>query len=311
MASVFLLCAGLGTRLRPLTSELPKPLVPVGDAPLLGHIARALRAAGFRRAIGNTHHLPNCFSMSRAEVPLAIDWHFEAEILGTAGGVAAVRHQLEPGPLLVWNGDILADPPIDALLERARVSSTLCLGVALRPPGEGSVGLGASHEVVRLRGERFGEERCGGDYIGVAGLAPECWAELPTRGCLVGDYALPVLRRRGTVTAVPVTRAWDDLGDVQSYFRANLSWVARHANVSECSWIGPGGTVSGSVRLEQSIIGAGARVLGSGVLARTVVWPGATVTAPLQNAIVLSSGRVVSLTHPPELSPLAASSSSS
>lgn len=293
MASVFLLCAGLGTRLRPLTDELPKPLVPVGDAPLLGHITRALRAAGFDRAIGNTHHLPNCFSNLADELSLRVEWHHEPEILGTAGGIAAVRDRLEHAPLLLWNGDILAEPPIQALLERARATRTLCLGVALRPPGEGSVGLGAHDEVVRLRGERFGEERRGGDYIGVAGLAPECWAALPPRGCLVGDYALPLLRRGGTVTAVPVPRPWDDLGDVPSYFRANLSWLQRRSDAPERSWVGSNVSREAAVQLDQSVIGAGARLVGRGFITRCVVWPGATATAPLEDAIVTRSGRVV------------------
>ena len=56
MTSALILAAGFGTRLRPLTLELPKPVVPVGDRPLLAHIAAACRAAGIRRLFANAHH---------------------------------------------------------------------------------------------------------------------------------------------------------------------------------------------------------------------------------------------------------------
>ena len=56
MTSALILAAGFGTRLRPLTLELPKPVVPVGDRPLLAHIAVACRAAGLSRLVVNAHH---------------------------------------------------------------------------------------------------------------------------------------------------------------------------------------------------------------------------------------------------------------
>jgi MurNAc alpha-1-phosphate uridylyltransferase len=52
-----ILCAGLGERLRPLTDELPKPLLPVGDRPVLAHITRELRRAGHEAGVVNTHSL--------------------------------------------------------------------------------------------------------------------------------------------------------------------------------------------------------------------------------------------------------------
>ena len=61
MFRAMVLCAGLGTRLRPLTDELPKPLVPVGDKPLLARIADSLRSAGIDGFVVNTHHLSHEF----------------------------------------------------------------------------------------------------------------------------------------------------------------------------------------------------------------------------------------------------------
>src|SRR2546426_402753 len=105
-----ILAAGLGTRLRPLTDELPKPLVPVGDRPAVAHIADSLTRAGIRDAVINTHHLAEAFSPDRlAALPLRLRVIHEPTILGTGGGVANAAPWLGAGDVILWNGDILAD----------------------------------------------------------------------------------------------------------------------------------------------------------------------------------------------------------
>ena len=88
MFSAFLLAAGLGTRLRPLTDEIAKPLVPVGDAPLLGHVLAQVRAAGAARVVANAHfRADDVVAFGRAN---AVDVVVEKELRGTAGGLAGV-----------------------------------------------------------------------------------------------------------------------------------------------------------------------------------------------------------------------------
>src|SRR6186713_2839260 len=174
------LAAGRGTRLRPLTDELPKPLVPVGDRPLLAHILERLASAGVERAVMNVHHKPEEMLRSFDVLPFMPQVITEVEILGTAGGVAAARPLLGPAPVLLHNGDILTTPPVSALL--AADQGGLCLAVSTRPAGQGSVGLDVSGCVVRLRGRTFGVEVRGADYVGIALLGERCLASLPPRG---------------------------------------------------------------------------------------------------------------------------------
>lgn len=289
MASAIVLSAGLGTRLRPLTDELPKPLVPVGDRSILEHAALRLSQAGLAQLVINVHHLATVFDRYLARLALPVQVIVETEIRGTAGGVAGARGHLQSAPVLVWNGDILADPPIAALLANADPEH-FCFGVAPRPLGQGSVGLDADGNVVRLRGERFGSETQGGDYVGVLALGRAARDALPERGCLFGDGALPRLRAGGRVTSVPVTTPWTDAGDPRALLLANLAWLgARELD----SFLGPGAEIAPGVALRSSLVGAGARVFGHGLLERCVVCPGATATAPLCDAIVAPSGRVV------------------
>lgn len=290
MASAIVLCAGFGTRLRPLTEELPKPLLPVGDRSILEHALASLSRAGFSEIVINVHHLAAAFAPVLARSSVSVRVVVETSIRGTAGGIAGARAHLSSGPVLVWNGDILVDPPLDQLLVGCEPQS-YCFGVAPRESGEGSVGLDADGHVVRLRGERFGREVRGGDYVGVLSLGATRRAALPEQGCVFGDSALPLLRAGGTVRSVTVTSPWTDAGDAPGLLAANLAWLrARGLDgfVAESAELAP------SVRLEESVVSADARVLGQGALTRCVVCPGATAVAPLSDAIVAPSGRVIS-----------------
>jgi mannose-1-phosphate guanylyltransferase len=285
-----LLCAGLGTRLRPLTDELPKPLVPLGDRPLLAHVLERLSEGGITRAVMNSHHLHHEFLHILRQLPRKPQVSHESEILGTAGGVAHARQLLGKAPLVVHNGDILCRPPVAPLLERARTGG-MWLAVAARPPGQGTIGLDDEARVVRLRGGQFGSETRGGDYIGVASLGADVLEALPARGCLIGDVALPRLRSGQVVGAVLVEGGFIDCGHLVSYFEANLAWLEERG---ERAFVGKDAVVDG-VELERTVVGAGARVTGSGRLERVVVWPGATARAPLSDMIVTSRGQLVNV----------------
>jgi mannose-1-phosphate guanylyltransferase len=290
MTSAVILAAGFGTRLRPLTLELPKPVVPVGDRPLLAHVAAACRRAGARHLVANLHHDHGKISNIIKELSLKIDVVVEEEIRGTAGGIAGARDLLGSGPVLVWNGDILTDAPARELLEAAGEHDAMVLAVAPRAGGEGSVGLDEAGQVVRLRGRVFGHEARSVDYVGVMALGPSVVARLPEHGCLVGDVALPHLARGGAVRTVPSAAPWTDLGDLPAYLAANVAWLARRGAISfvaSCVEWAPG------VEVERSVIGVGAKLLGEGLIKDVIAWPGASLTAPLSRAVVLSSGRVV------------------
>lgn len=301
-----ILAAGYGTRLGPLTEACPKPLVPVGDRALLAHVARGLVQGGAQELVLNTHYRSELFSNVIQSLGVNVHVLHEVEILGTAGGIAGARHLLEEVPVIVVNGDILCRPPVERLL--ATAGDGLTWVVRSRPRGEGTVGLDSDGRVVRLRGRVFGIEESGADYVGVAAAGARCLRTLPERGCLVGDWALPELERGGVIRTVTLPGEWLDVGSPGAYRQANLAWLEELARPSrgwfdqggrelrleaDGSWIGPGARVDARVMLERSVIGAGAVVEGSGTLSGCVVWPGARARAPLADAVVTTSGRVV------------------
>lgn len=302
-----ILAAGYGTRLRPLTDERPKPLVPVGDRPLLAHVGAGLLTRGIDELVMNTHYRSVDFESDIHWLRAKVHVLQEVEIRGTAGGIAGARDWVGEAPLLVVNGDILCRPPVAEALAQANEGLTLV--VERRPGGGGTVGLGAGGQVVRLRGRVFGEEMTGADYVGVAVLGARCLDSLPERGCLVGDWAIPELERGGPVGTLELEGGWLDVGSLGAYQRANLLWLEEHVkparhwfdleNVAGTfdrsgSWIGPGARVGPEVLLERSVVGSGAVVEGAGRVVRCVLWPGAKARAPLEDVVVTSSGRIVS-----------------
>lgn len=290
MASAMVLAAGLGTRLRPLTDECPKPLVPVGDRPLLAHVIESLRAWGHRELVVNTHHLPQRFDGFHVD-GVEVHWSHEPQILGSAGGVRAALPRLEP-PVVVRNGDIwgLTAPP--GLLPEIAAGASVCLLVAPVTGSRGTVGLDSRGNVVRLRTESFGDEHLAADYVGTMALGTAALERLPERGCLIGDVCLPLLRAGARVATTWCHEDWCDVGSIAGYLQANRRWLAGRELES---FEGPDSRVDQNVELQGSVLGARVHLHGHGLVRNCVLWENASAAAPLQNTVVTSGGRRLSL----------------
>jgi mannose-1-phosphate guanylyltransferase len=259
---------------------------------LLEHFLDVLAGCGISEAVVNVHHLGGLFAKITKGWGRISQVVHEPEIRGTAGGVRGARHLFAPGPVVVTNGDVLARFAAQALLERVPPDG-LCLAVAPRELGSGSVGIGQGGRVVRLRGARFGEELAGADYVGTMALGAAAIAGLPERGCLIGDVTLPLLRRGAPVLTEMIQGDWSAPGDgLAHYLEANLAWLAQRFP-AQGSFVAEGARVGSDVALLSSVIGEGAEVRGSGRLERVVVWPGARAVAPLADAVVTRAGSVV------------------
>ncbi len=121
--AAFVMGAGLGSRLRPLTDSRPKPLVPVFNKPLVTFALDHLLSVGVERIVINTHHLSERwadFFPARRYRGAEIEFVFEEELLETGGGIANAVKQapwLNEEPFLVYSGDVLTDVSLDRLVE--------------------------------------------------------------------------------------------------------------------------------------------------------------------------------------------------
>lgn len=224
------LCAGLGTRLRPLTERWPKPAVPLLGRPLLRYALAGLRAAGVREVGINTHHLSEVMGSTArdecARLGLGFTAVHEAVIQGTGGGIRGLRAFLEGGDALVVNGDVLFACDYAAVLASHRASKAAATMVLLpMPEGEryNAVELDGAKRVRRIAG--IGAAAQGltrWHFSGVHVLSPRAWAAFGDGPEDVNRDVYPRLwAQGGEVHGAVVSGAWSDLGTPQRYLAAH------------------------------------------------------------------------------------------
>lgn len=180
-----LLAAGLGTRLRPLTDQVPKCMVPVVGRPLLEHTVRWLRTHDVTDLIINLHHLPDVVTAHFGDGSpwgVHITYAHEPEIRGTAGAVKHVAWFFD-GPFFVWYGDNLCRCRLDRLWECHRTRrgiATLALHHHEQPTQAGIVDLRPDHRITRFV-EKPRPEEVFGDWAnaGIYVLEPEVLHAIP------------------------------------------------------------------------------------------------------------------------------------
>ena len=184
--TAFVLCAGWGQRLQPLTNQIPKPLVPICGLPLCQFALARIAAAGIERIVINTHRLADEFIRLFSEYArpshfqsIPVLFRHEPVLLETAGGLKNVEDLLLPGPVLVHNGDILAELDLAALFAAHAKSGALCT-LALRSSG-GPLQVGFDAKtgfVTDIRGE-LGSPAPRFLYTGVCVVDPALLALIP------------------------------------------------------------------------------------------------------------------------------------
>jgi NDP-sugar pyrophosphorylase family protein len=136
--TAFILGAGLGTRLRPLTENTPKPLLEIGGHPIITYAMAHLRAVGVQRFIVNTHHYAEKYAGAFPEnnwEGIPIVFRHEPVLLDTAGGIKNIEDLItEDERIIVYNGDIITNMPIELLI-RKHFELNTSVTLALRSTG--------------------------------------------------------------------------------------------------------------------------------------------------------------------------------
>ena len=230
LRTAFILGAGLGLRLRPLTENCPKPLLPLGGRPLITHALEHLRQVGVERFIINTHHCPEAYRQAFPEnrwrgIPIVL--RHEPVLLDTGGGLKNIEDLLDDDErLIVYNGDILTDLPLAELTAAhpgtpagERAEATL----ALRSAGPlCNVALDDMGRVCDLR-QRLGiPGRRMYQFAGISVIERSFFIHLEAgRVESVVEAWLRVIREgKGDVRGVVIDGGvWHDLGTVEEYER--------------------------------------------------------------------------------------------
>ncbi|RYD38542.1 MAG: hypothetical protein EOP87_01395 [Verrucomicrobiaceae bacterium] len=281
MTQAFILGAGLGTRLRPLTDHLPKPLVPLHQRPLAAWTVDACERAGIKRFAINTHHLPGAWEHFGDGKD--ITFFHEPDLLETGGGLKNIEEWIRDEPLLVHNGDIFSTLPLHELVA-AHKASGLPVTLAVRSFGEARH-IALNHiedRVTDIRG-MLGKSEGTHVFTGIYCINPLFLEMLPEGKKISVIPAFLELAREGKLGAVVLDEGeWLDLGERDSYLEA-------HRKLALADAIHPSAKVDGA-KIEGSAVGEGATIGAGAEVIDSVIWAGGQVLpgARLERCIVCS-----------------------
>lgn len=226
MKRAVVLAGGLGTRLRPYTVALPKPLMPVGDYPILEVIIRQLRQAGFGHitlAVNHQADLFRAFFGDGAKWGIKIDYSLEHMRLSTMGPLKLVSDL--PENFLVMNGDILSDVDYGALLDAHEAEGRLFTIAAARREQRIDYGVLHSADGTTLSG--FEEKPCYPFMVsmGIYAVSRRVLDIIPENQAFGFDHlVLRYLSEGKAINLVPHDGYWLDIGRPDDYQRAVDEW---------------------------------------------------------------------------------------
>jgi mannose-1-phosphate guanylyltransferase len=300
------LAAGLGTRLRPLTYEITKPMVPVLDRPVMEHILDLIERHSFDGVIANLHYFPETILEHFGK---RISYRFEEQLLGTAGGVRACADFFGDEPFLVISGDALTDIDLTAFAARHRETGAIATLAVKQVPDTREYGVVLHDREGRITGfqEKPKPDEALSDLgnCGIYMFEPAIFDYFPDRPFV--DWAkdvFPALLENDVPFHIHEVREyWNDVGSLaelrQGTFDAlngqlrlemqgaevqpgvtvaGSSPLREDTEVDGTVWIGHDVQIGSDVRLMGPIVlGDGARIGDGAQLRESILFPGTEV----------------------------------
>jgi len=304
ITQAFVLAAGLGTRLRPLTEDLPKPLIPIFQKPLITFALDHLIAAGVQSFVINTHRLPNLFHeffSGNGYHGRSVTLAHEPDLLETGGGIKNVEGILKKEPFMVYSGDILTDVALEPLVtEHFRAGNDVTLGLR-RNTGLGAGVVVRDGRIIDISTKSNPKENF--DYANISVWNPEIFARIPAKRKI---SFIPILidwiNQGGTIGGLALDDGnWFNIGSRKQYLDVHRAISNKHwrpAYVKTREWPEP---VAKSAHVDPtaqvrgcSVVGQDCCVGAEAVLEDTILWPASQIASKsqLHGCIVRSQKKV-------------------
>jgi mannose-1-phosphate guanylyltransferase len=304
ITQAFVLAAGKGTRLRPLTDDLPKPLIPISQKPLITFALDHLIQIGVESFVINTHRLPEAFSRV---FPDNRYWNSplklvnEPILLGTGGGIKNVEPLLGNQPFIAYSGDILTDVDLGPLIKNHfEAGNDVTLGLR-RNTGLGAGIVMRNGRILAISNESDPVKNF--DYANVSVWNPTIFEKIPA-GQEVSFIPIVVkwIEQAGKIGGVTLDEGeWFNIGSRAEYLKVhrkifNQGWKPHYVKmtgwperVATSAQVDPTAQLLGC-----SAVGENCRVGAQAVLEDTILWPGAQIASKsyLRGCIVRSQTEV-------------------
>lgn len=224
-----ILAGGKGTRMRPLTYEIPKPMIPVKGKPLLQHIIDLLRKHEIRNAILSTGYMSDKIKEyfgNGSKFGVNLDYSEEKEAMGTAGALSLIKEKLNE-TFLMFNGDVLSDIDLEDLIRFHEENGGVAT-IALTPVDDPS-----RFGVAKMKGDKIlefvekpakGKEPSKLINAGVYVLEPDILKLIPRGRSMIETDVFPKLAKKGKLFGYHFDGQWFDTGTVEAYEEVIKHW---------------------------------------------------------------------------------------
>ncbi len=248
------LAAGLGTRLRPLTDMISKPMAPIVNKPVMEHIIELLAKYGYKDIVCNLHWYPEAIKEyfgDGSRWGVNIVYSYEKELLGTAGGVKKVENFFEGESFLVMSGDALTDIDLEGALRFHKQKGGICSMVLTRVEETSQYGVVLLDEEKRIYG--FQEKPLSGEAksdlanSGIYFFEPNIFEHMPKDEFFdFGKNLFPnLLKKDIPYYGYTHSQYWNDVGTLDEYQQGNFDALEGKVRVNipgkqikEGVWVG-------------------------------------------------------------------------
>ncbi len=266
------MAGGEGTRLRPMTANQPKPLLPVANRPIMEHVLRLLKKHGFEETVVTVQFLAalvrNYFGDGE-DVGMFLQYATEEMPLGTAGSVKNAEDALKDSPFLVISGDALTDMDLTEMCRFHKENGALVTVGLTRVPDPLEFGIVIADEDGRI--QRFLEKPTWGQVFsdtvntGVYIMEPEVLAEVSAKESVDWSHdVFPKLLARGApIFGYISDKYWEDVGTLESYMKAQADVLSGKVEVDIAGFeVSPGMWIAEGADVDPDAVLKGPLVIG-------------------------------------------------
>jgi NDP-sugar pyrophosphorylase family protein len=306
-----ILAAGLGTRLRPLTDAIAKPMIPVVNKPVMEHVIELLARQGITELYANVHYkadeIIEHFGNGK-KWGVSLKYSYEESLCGTAGGVKRMESFLSDDTFLVFSGDLLTDLDLEPLVSAHRAAgalATLALTRVSDPTPYGVVVVDGTGRIVSFKEKPAGLSAGNLINCGVYLFEPEIFDLIPAETEYdFGRDLFPLLREMNApLFGVEHSSYWLDIGRIESYLKGNFDALTGNVkiqvpgqNIAEGIWVGQATEIHHSAQMtgplcigSDCVIRRNARLIGPAIIGNNNIINEGTV---LRETIKLPNGFV-------------------
>lgn len=309
-----IMAGGFGTRLRPITCNIPKPMAPLANVPMMEHIVNLLKHYGFNRVCSILYFQPDVITNyfgDGSKFGIEMEYQMAAADYGTAGSVKNTESKLKNEPFIIISGDVLTDFDLEAAIKYHKdnkAMATMVLTRVANPLEYGVVITGEDGKIIRFLekpswGEVFSDTINTGIYI----LEPEIFKYIPekTEFDFSKDLFPLMLKEKLPLYGYIAEGYWKDIGSLDEYILAHQNvlngdvsinipgerlnlvgrdvYAGKNTNISKTAKF-KGGVVIGNdcviedgTELEYCVIGDKSVIKKGSKISGTTIWSGVTV----------------------------------